>query len=509
MLMIDFFFKILFKVNKMRNFIKLKFFTTLLFMTTAVLFAQTSDVRWAIKANGTVNYIDKPQDVSSLKQMFQDGKFYGRLRNNNFYFWYDAPEKTTHLISGVGGSFVFQSAAYNGVDFTVGLYGSRAFFDATKDPINVIKSGKDTLSRFKYANTGSKTLATFAQANLRYKISNTDITAGRQLVETFYTKSNDTKMIPNSFDGVVLTSGDIPKSFMTVGYLAKEKLRDHENSHAVFMVGDANSTSSKFPVWSEQDDSAMHRGLTYTALKKAGKPTDAPLIVADIVNSSIADLKLHAAGYVVPELLSQVMTEADYKVKMGGFVLVPGIRYIHQFDNGAGKVGGANYLVPHKTEGYKDPYSLDSDMIAARVVLKKEKYNFNLAYTQVLDKADLITPWRGFPTAGYTRSMGVYNWRANDRSYRLQLTYGANKSGIYKDGFWQTSVLYIQGDDKVLNYDRMVYYFGYIKNLVSYPEFQYRFRIAYKDFKQSLILASGKKQSLDYVDSRLEFNYLF
>ena len=474
-----------------------------------ILSAQAQDIRYSVRANGTINYIDKPDSATTLTDMFQNGKIYGRLRNNNFYFWYDAPEKTTQLISGIGGSFIFKSARYHGFDFALGLYGSRAFFDATKDPVNVIKSGKDTLSRFKYANTGSKTLTTFAQANLRYSISKTDIIAGRQLVETFYTKSNDTKMIPNTFDGIVLNSDDISNTYITLGYLAKQKLRDHENAHAVFMVGDANSSSAKFPMWSEQDDSAMHRGLTYTALKVAGKPTDAPLIVTDIVNSSITNLKLHAAGYAVPELLSQIMIEADYQLKVGTFFVVPGLRYIHQFDNGAGKVGGANYLVPQDTNGYKNPDSLESDMIAARVVLKKERYNLNLAYTQVVDKADLVTPWRGFPTAGYTRSMGVYNWRANNKSYRLQLTYGANSSGIYRDGFWQTSILYVQGDDKVLNYDRVVYYFGYIKNLLSDPQFQYRFRIAYKDYKQMLSLDEGKRQSLDLIDSRLEFNYLF
>ena len=465
--------------------------------------------RWAMRSNGTMNYIDKAGSAQNVAQMFQDGKFYGRLRNNNFYFWYDAPEKTTHLIGGLGGSLIFHSASLSGFDFTVGLYGSRAFFDETNDPVNAIKSGKDTLSRYKFANSGSKVLATFAQANIRYSISKTDLTVGRQLVESFYTKSNDTKMIPNSFDGVVLHSQDLSKTQLTLGYLAKQKLRDHEDAHAVLMVGDANLTSSNRPQWSEQDDSAMHRGLTYSALLQHGKPTRAPLLIADITNRSVKNLKLHAAGYNVPKLLSQLMCEADYTLRFSGFSLTPAIRYIHQFDHGAGDVGGANYLTSD-TSNYVDPNSLVSDMIAGRLVLKKAKYNLNLAYTQVLDKADLITPWRGFPTAGYTRSMGVYNWRANTKSYRLQLTYGGNKTGIYTDGFIQGSVLYIDGDQsKDLNYDRVVYYLGYIKNLKSLPQFQYRVRVAYKDYLQTLPLSSGAQQSLDFVDARLEFNYLF
>lgn len=476
------------------------FLSTLLTLNS---YAQTNDVRFAIKSNGTLNYFDTPKEATTFTQMFQDGEFYGRLRNHNFYFWYDAPEATTHLISGIGGSFLYKSATYEGFDFTMGLYASRAFFNASNDPVDAIKSGKDTLSRYKYINTGSKTLATFGQANIRYTFFNTHITAGRQLVETFYTKSNDTKMIPNTFDGLVVESYDIPNTHFTLAYLAKQKLRDHEDAHAVFMVGDANSSSLNQPEWSAQDDSAMHKGLTYTALKNAGKPTDAPLLIADITNTSIDNLKLHAAGYSVPQLLSQAMVEADYTFHINNYAFTPAVRYIHQFDNGAGAIGGANYL-DSNTSGYKDPNSLESDMIAARIVMQRDKYNLNLAYTQVLDKADLITPWRGFPTGGYTRSMGVYNWRANSKSYRLQLTYGANSTGIYTDGFFQTSLLYIQGDEKYLNFDRTVYYFGYIKNLKSAPEFQYRLRVAFKDYTQTL-----DGQSLDFVDSRLEFNYLF
>ena len=481
------------------------------FITLAVganLLAQTPIPRWAVKSNGTINYFDTPKQAQSFTQMFQEGKFYGRLRNNNFYFWYDAPEKTTHAISGVGGSFVFQSAAYGGFNFRVGLYGSRAFFKSSSDPINAIKAGKDTLSRHKFVNTGSKSMATFAQANIGYEFSQTKFTLGRQLVETFYTKSNDTKMIPNSFDGLVVDSTDIQNTQVIVGYLAKEKLRDHEDAHAILMVGDAASSGSNKPQWSEQDDSAMHRGLTYTALKNAGKPTDAPLIVGDVTNTSVQNLKVHVAGYAVPQLLSQVMAEADYTFHIDNYAFTPAVRYIHQFDNGAGAVGGANYL-DSNTTGYKNPNSLESDMIAARIVVRRGKYNLNLAYTQVLDKADLVTPWRGFPTSGYTRSMGVYNWRANNKSYRLQLVYGANATGVYTDGLVQTSVMYIQGDEKELNFDRMVYYVGYVKNLKAYPQFQYKLRVAYKDYKQTLTLDTGKKQSLDYVDSRLEFNYLF
>jgi len=246
----------------------------------------------------------------------------------------------------------------------------------------------------------------------------------------------------------------------------------------------------------------MHKGLTYSALRAAGKPTDAPLIILEMENKSLEDLKINFSSYIVPELLSQAMGELNYKLNFTNFSITPAIRYIKQFDNGAGAVGGASI---YKTglSGYKNANSLDSQMIAARVVTKFSDYKINLAYTHILDEADLVTPWRGFPTSGYTRSMGMYNWRANTKSYRLEVVKGANSSGIYTTPFVQTSILYIDGDTNKLATQSIFYYLGLIQNIPSNKNLQYRVRFGYRDFIGDSSLISS------YIDSRLEFNYLF
>ena len=468
----------------------------------------TDLVKSTLKSNGTVIHNRSQKEVHSFKEMFQDGNIYGRLRNNNFYFHYNAedPSHDSHLISAFGASLVYNSALYNGFDFNLGLYGSHAFFRDNSDPVNTIKAGKDTLSRYDYANTGNKSLGIVGQLNIAYKVSDSRFIFGRQLVETFYTKSNDTKMVPNTFDGLVLNSQDIPNTKIVATYLYQQKLRDHLEGHSVLMVGDENSTTGVRPEWSENDDAGMLKGLTYSKLKAAGKPTDSPLIVFDLENRSIKDLKVNFSSYIVPQLLAQAMGELNYKVNFDGFSVTTGVRYIQQFDNGAGAIAGASLSVLLAgSTAYKDPNSLDAQMIAARVVTKVGDYKINLGYTNILDKSDLVTPWRGFPTAGYTRSMGMYNWKANTKSYRLELVKGATNSGLYTSPFIQTSILYIDGDiKKTAAADSMFYYFGIVQNIPSMKEFQYRVRVGYRDF-------IGDSQDLvsNYLDSRLEFNYLF
>ena len=478
----------------------------LLLLSTAALSANETSTKQALKTNGQLVYNEKAPSVDNLSSMFKEGVFYGRVRSHTFYYNWDLQDSShdSHFITGVGASLIYNSAKLSKIDFGVGLYGSQAYFNTQDDPFSSLKAGKDLLSRFDYSNTGSKGMGVLGQAYLRYSgVYKSEFIVGRQLVETFYTKSNDTKMIPNTFDALVFSSKAIPDTSVKMGYLYKQKLRDHTQSHGVLVYGDVNSSASKNAKWSENDDAAMHKGLTYSALKAAGKPTDAPLITGDIHNKSIANLKADASFYIVPELLSQVLAELNYSFKLGNnFSITPGLRYIKQFDNGAGAVGGASYI--NNTTGYKNANSLESQMIAARVVTKIDNYKINLGYSQVFDEGDLIAPWRGFPTAGYTRSMGRYNWRANTKSYRLELVRNANSKGVYKDTFIQASILYTEGDEsKVGILDEFYYYIGFVQNLESLSDLQWRLRLGYADYRDS------KYDKLNNLDARFEINYLF
>ncbi|MDQ7044441.1 MAG: hypothetical protein Q9M32_00810 [Sulfurimonas sp.] len=468
--------------------------------------AQETQTKRALLANGETLYFINPAYVDSLAKMITEGEVYGRIRSNTFNFKWanEDANHETHLVSGLGASLVYKSATLHDFDFKTALFYSYAFFNDTNNPVNAFKPGKDTLSRFNYVNNKDKSMAVLGEAYVRYSgMKKSEITLGRQIVNTFYTKPNDTKMVPNTFDALVFSTEIIPDTEIQLAYLDKQKLRDHEKSHAVLMVGDANSSSAVQPQWSENDDSAMHKGLTYSALKAAGKPTDAALIIAEIENNSVKNLEIDASFYTVPSLLSQFMGELNYAFKLkNSLTITPAIRYIKQFDNGAGKVGGASYT--GNTSGYKNPDSLASQMLAARIVAELDAYKLNLGYTHIFDEADLITPWRGFPTSGYTRSMGIYNWRANTQSYRLELQVNANDEGIYKDVFIQTSVLYVNGDkEKFVSLDYMYYYLGFVQNIPAFENLQWRLRLGYADF------IDKRDDDFNYLDSRFELNYLF
>jgi len=428
---------------------------------------QGNEIKQSLKSDYQLIFHKDIKTVENLSDMLKKGIFYKRVRSNSFLYHFEKEQKDS-LNTSLGLSLTFQSALYKNFDLKTAFYYSYGFTNLSLDEAEYLKAASDLFDKRKFADTEDKDLAVLAQAYIRYSgINKSEIKVGRQLVETFYTRSNDTKMVPNTFDAIVFSTKTVPNTYITLGYLKKGKLRGDSHSHSLF-------------VYDENDDSAMHKGITYEKLKDAGKSTDTPLIIADITNRSIENLTINTAYYNIEELISSAMIEGNYKIYINKEItVIPGIRYIKQFDDQAGMIGGAAY--DGKPNGYKDPYSLDSRMLAAHFIAEYKNFKLNIGYSKVFDEADLITPWRGFPTAGYTRSMARYNWMANTKSYRIQLQINQNKTGIYKDLFVQTSILHTDADEDKGFYDENYYYLGFIQNIPSMLELQWRFRLGYQD----------------------------
>ena len=474
----------------------------MLLSTTLSALADEALPKRTLKSNYVEVYNQKPKVANNFYEMFKEGDFYGRLRSNTYFLNWEKENATqkNYVAGGLGGSLIYQSAIYNDFDFKTGLYYSRGFVSLPDSDISKLKSAKDVFSRFDKTNTGSDDIAVLGQAYLCYSgIKDSQIKVGRQLVETFFTKSNDIAMIPNTFDAAVFSTKALPKTSMTLAYITEQKTRGQSDANSVLMYGDSAYSSSLNPAWSTNDDNAMHKGLTYTALKTAGKPTDAPLIVLDAHNSSIKKLKIDAAYYSVLKLVSEAMLEGNYKVNLtNDFSITSGVRYIKQFDNGAGEVGGA--AIDATPSGYKDPTSLNSQMAMARLVAEYKNYKLRFAYSQVMDEADLISPWRGFLTSGYTFSLTRVNWLANQKSAQVELMINANTTGMYKDLYMRFYATHTDADENKGHYDENYYYAGFVQNIPSMQDLQWRLRIGYLD---------TKKPYADTLDTRLELNYLF
>ncbi|WP_345979659.1 OprD family outer membrane porin [Sulfurimonas sp. HSL3-2] len=511
------------------NLIKMSAITALVCGLCISANADDTKAKRELKNNMMEVYNTLPSSVDNLGDAFTKGVFYGRLRMNAFKWdWKDdvAGSIQDNKAFGLGGSLIYKSAPYMGVSATAGLYYSDSPFSGLRDSVadlKYIKAGKDTFSRYDAKTNGDYYMAVLAQAYLQYDISKTTLKAGRQIFESFLTKSNDTKMIPNTFEGFVLETKEIPKTRIRGAYFYAQKLRDHTTFHDVITYSDSNSTSSP-ATWNGNDDSAVHKGLSFKNFEAAGKDVHHKLILADVSNKSIDNLKIDVTYAAVPDVVSSITGELNYKIALpGGYSLTPGIRYMKQMDNGGGKVGGANLggsLVTwtgstatyNSTKGYSTPDSLESSLGMARLVLKKGPLKAQIAYSAVSDDADIVAPWRGFPTGGYTRAMAQYNWYANTKTYDAEVAYDFGKADIIP-GFSAMLRYAIQDFDEKkqaagVQADSNVIHMDFRQKIAKGLDAKLRIGLVSADKLSSYSSTPGIDKN-SYNEYRFELNYLF
>ena len=451
-----------------------------------------------VKLNGnmTLEYLKTPGSVDSVEKMFSEGMLYGRLRWNTFYYDFDTETASNqdNRAMGVGGSLVYKTASLAGISGTLGLYTSQnpEFFREDKIDVGFVKSGKDTFDRNKIKNGGTYDghfgMTVLAQAYLQYDISKTSVVAGRQMFESVFTASNDTKMIPNTFDGVSATVKEVPDTAFRLAYFTAQKLRDHTDAHDVIA----------YSSWDENDDSAVNKSLTPALVG-----TDNKLVIATVENRSVKNLKLNASYALVPGVVSDTALEAYYKIPMAaGWSLTPGIRYMMQKDRLNALTPVAN--LKGDTTGYTNPNSLDGNLIAGRLDFKNGPMMIRLGYSEVDDKADIIAPWRGFPTGGFTRAMAQFNWYANTKTSMVRFDYDFGKAGLVP-GFKLLSRFAMQDFDDAksgVQADSDILHIDLTKELASNLEMKVRLGFVEGDDNPA-------KSDVSYNEYRLEFNYLF
>ncbi|MDO9207368.1 MAG: OprD family outer membrane porin, partial [Sulfuricurvum sp.] len=449
-----------------------------------------------LKANGQVEYLKVPGAVNSIGEMFTEGEFYGRLRSNMFWWDWDnavAGKTADNNMWGLGGSLVYKTGFYKGFGATAGFYGTVPMHDDNlvgTSVTNYGKAGKDTY-RTRLDGTEAA-IGVVAEAYGEYKAGKTDVTVGRQMIDSIMLASNDTKMVPNTFEAAMIENKDISNTKIRAGYIMSQKLRDHQSFHSI-LAYDGTTTPAKV---NENDDSGVHKGLSLKNIASLKEDANPEMILITAENKSIPNLKLDAEYVGIKGFFSTAIAEANYQVALGnGWTLTPGIRYLKQMDDGAGKIGGAalNGSLGNDKSGvgyntaaasYRDPKSADGSILMERLVLANGPLSVMAGYSDVSDDADIIAPWRGFPTGGYTRDMAQVNWIANTQSWMVKADYNFDKAGIVPGLIGALSYADMNFDDKKMIAvasdfsDRSIVHLDLIQTFKTLPNTEFKFRFA-------------------------------
>jgi hypothetical protein len=491
-----------------------------------------------LKANGQVEYLKVPGAVNSISEMFTEGELYGRIRSNMFWWDWKNEYETyggtgDNNIWGVGGSLVYKTGFYNGFGATVGFYGTTPLTSdnlvtngcAADGCTNSGKAGKDA---YRTSMDGTESgIGVFAEVYGEYKTGKTNVKVGRQGIDSMMLATNDTKMVPNTFEAVMIENKDLPSTTLRAGYVMSQKLRDHQTFHSI-LAYDSGTGSSKVAKVNQNDDSGVHKGLSLNNIRTMGEDANPEMVLITAENKSIPNLKLDAEYVGIEGYFSTIIAEANYQIAVGnGWTLTPGIRYLNQMDDGAGAIGGASmtgalgkdkYTASSAAAkaSYTNPLSADGHILMGRLVAANGPLSVMAGYSDVADEADIIAPWRGFPTGGYTRDMAQVNWVAGAQSWMVKADYNFDKAGVVPGLIGVISYTDMDFDEKKnlagtsdLT-DRSMVHVDLIQTFKTLPNTEFKFRFAAIDAdiskKTSSTLTVDRES---YNEYRFEINYLF
>ena len=479
-----------------------------------------------IKGNYQVEYTKAPGDVNSFAEMFTEGEAYGRIRSNMFWNVWDnekfgASPTRDNSMWGLGGSLVYKTGFFHGFGATAGFYGTVPMHDENTDPAvantNFGKMGKDTYHTRADGTEGA--MGNFAEAYLEYKNGKSNVKVGRQGIDSMMLATNDTKMIPNTFTAAVVENKDIPNTSIRAGYIMSQKLRDHQSFHSIL----AYDSTSKV---NENDDSGAHKGLSVANINKISEDVNPEMILVTASNKSVPNLKLDGEYVGVNGFFSTAIAEANYQIKLGdSWTLTPGIRYLKQMDDGAGAIGGAslsgkaaataNGGTTVGRASYTNSSSVDGSIFMTRLVAASGPLELSAGYSKISDDADIIAPWRGFPTGGYTRSMAQVDWIANTKNWAVKAVYDFGKAGLVPG-------LLVAADYENMNFDdakafttgftdRNIFHVDAWQTFKSLPntEFKFRFATVNADPAYTSVTVQSTVDNNSYNEYRFEINYLF
>ncbi len=337
------------------------------------------------------------QGADTVSNAFKEGKWEGRMRFQYFYTDWEDASKDSANGKAMGGSILYKTAPYYGFTIGAGLYTTQNAFDITDPEDGVTATTSKDLFLRDSGSVYGEGFTVLAQSYLGYDFARTKTKVGRFLTTNPWITPNDTKMIPIAAEGVEIISNDLSNTTIQFDYVEKIKER------GMTYFGDMGTT-----------------GDTPTKILNFYKGKDDPdVFILGVKNKSIDNLELQGWEMHWDGLVDQAMIEANWATEVGDAIVGFGGRYIKQFDQGAGDI-----ILPEgvKNNGDSDN-SIDTDLWALRTTINLGNARLLLSTSHTSDGGDLVAPWRGFPTDGYTRSMTQTDWNAGTTAYKALLDY--------------------------------------------------------------------------------------
>jgi hypothetical protein len=348
----------------------------------------------------------------TISDAFEKSKFTGQFRTFYIDRTYDGTVNNNRNSLAVGGHLGFETGEFNGLSFGARMYNTN-LVDIHDD---VVKTSSGVYNYDPSLFGGDFDSYTYlGELYLNYKISNTNIKAGRQKLDTPMAGSDDARMLPNLFEAVVITNNDIKDTTLIAAHVTKEAVGTFGNVYPAndlgmisgYGYGYKNATSGKF------------RDMGVVAVGAPGADTSGVSIAAAIY-SGVPNLKLQAWDYYAYDILNVLYLQADYGWDCkfaSGVKMNAAAQYINERDIGD-SLGG----------------EIDSNFWAMKIGANYGNLNGFIAYSKTGSSngtlnGGILSPWGGMPA--FTQAMVTrHQFFPDTNSWKVNIGYNLKDLGL-------------------------------------------------------------------------------
>lgn len=270
--------------------------------------------------------------ANDLESAFKESKIMGQFRA--FYIDRDyntAFSKNDRSAFAIGGKFGFETAAVNGLKFGIMAY--------TTNAINPNRTNDDGTPNLhmdpSLFGKDRKGVTYIGQLYLNYSYKNTNVKIGRQEINTPMAGMDDARMLPNLFEGVVITNKDLPKTTL---------IGAHFWNMAYGTFANAYSACSYLGIQSGYGCggySSLNQGLAkydtgnfMNMGKQAIGKSNAGVTVLAAIYEGIPNLKLQAWDYYAWDMMNILYLQGDYTLNLSNIKTTVSAQYINETNVG-------------------------------------------------------------------------------------------------------------------------------------------------------------------------------
>jgi len=390
--------------------------------------------------------------AEDLSEMIKEGKFGGYVRIHHIEPAFSDTVAATGSV--IGGKLKYQTGAWNGLRFGAAMYTTHDT-GLTKEDYKT----RDGYSQMAQGLHGDdmEGYSTLGEAYASYRLSNTDLTYGRQEFKTPMTQ-NAVTIIPNLYEGTVATIKEIPDFTVTAAHILKMQYGTRAATDAG-LIGDGvyaitsgagfgfvspivnGTTGEVTPGYGKevfQDMAEATFGRTGAVGTAARMDTSGVTTLG--IEYSKGDLKARVWDYYAHEMYNTVYGDLEYKLQAGPAKVTLGAQFLTQSDvaDFATSAGGAALQAEKTvktvtgTNLYKTKLSTDGQIDATAWGLQAKAdigaLSLLAAYNANND-GHIINAWGGDPL--YTSTIFSRNeYRADTTAYKLGAEYKMDDLGI-------------------------------------------------------------------------------